>query len=170
VAAGYIAEGVSVKVRRKTRNQRLTLKPNTHDSYVSWERFEAIRASASSNVATGQHHGAPKHGDALLAGLIWCKRCGRKLTVRYTGMKHHMPRDSCSRAWIDNGGPLCIVFGGLHVDDAIEEALLGVFGPGAIAAAQPLPPRKLKNDGIRCASQSRSESGALCRRPGLPAI
>ena len=31
----------------------------------------------------GRHHGAPKHGDTLLAGLIRCKRCGRKLTVRY---------------------------------------------------------------------------------------
>src|SRR2546427_788304 len=100
-----------------------------------FERFEAIRAMVSSNVATGRHHGAPKHGDTLLAGLIRCKRCGRKLTVRYTGMKHHIPRYSCSRAWMDNGGPLCIAFGGLRVDDAIEEALLGVVGPGAIAAA-----------------------------------
>lgn len=33
------------------------------------------------------------------------------------------------------GGPLCIAFGGLRVDDAIEETLLGVVGPGAIAAA-----------------------------------
>ena len=89
----------------------------------------------SSNVPTGRHHGAPKHGDALLAGLIRCKRCGRKLTLRYSGMKHHIPRYSCSRAWMDNGGPHCIAFGGLRVDDAIEEALLGVVGPGAIAAA-----------------------------------
>src|SRR5439155_21527305 len=81
------------------------------------------------------HHGAPKHGDALLAGLIRCKRCGRKLTLRYSGMKHHIPRYSCSRAWMDNGGPHCIAFGGLRVDHAIEEALLGVVGPGAIAAA-----------------------------------
>jgi recombinase-like zinc beta ribbon protein len=58
----------------------------------------------SSNVPTGRHHGAPKHGDALLAGLIRCKRCGRKLTLRYSGMKHHIPRYSCSRAWMDNGG------------------------------------------------------------------
>jgi len=36
---------------------------------------------------------------------------------------------------MDNGGPHCIAFGGLRVDDAIEEALLGVVGPGAIAAA-----------------------------------
>ena len=135
VAAGYPAGGVSGKIRRKRRNEWLTLKPNTHDGYVSWERFEAIRAMVSSNVATGRHHGAPKHGDTLLAGLIRCKRCGRKLTVRYTGMKHHIPRYSCSRAWMDNGGPLCIAFGGLRVDDAIEEALLGVVGPGAIAAA-----------------------------------
>jgi hypothetical protein len=135
VAAGYSAEGVSVKVRRKTRNEWLALKPNTHDGYVSWERFEAIRTMVSSNVPTGRHHGAPKHGDALLAGLIRCKRCGRKLTLRYSGMKHHIPRYSCSRAWMDNGGPHCIAFGGLRVDDAIEDALLGVVGPGAIAAA-----------------------------------
>src|SRR5258706_9436417 len=50
-------------------------------------------------------------------------------------MKHHIPRYTCSRAWMDNGGPHCIAFGGLRVDDAIEEALLGVVGPGAIAAA-----------------------------------
>jgi hypothetical protein len=49
-------------------------------------------------------------------------------------MKHHIPRYTCSRAWMDNG-PHCIGFGGLRVDDAIEEALLGVVGPGAIAAA-----------------------------------
>src|ERR1700729_3800364 len=134
-AAGYTAEGVSVNIRRKKRNEWLTLKPHTHDGCVSWERFEAIRAMVSSNVATGRHHGAPKHGDTLLAGLIRCKRCGRKLTVRYTGMKHHIPRYTCSRAWMDNGGPPCIGFGGLRVDDAIEEALLGVVGPGAIAAA-----------------------------------
>ena len=135
VTAGYTAEGVSVKIRRKTRNEWLTLKPNSHEGYVSWERFEAIRAMVSSNVPTGRHHGAPKHGDALLAGLIRCKRCGRKLTIRYSGLKHHIPRYSCSRAWMDNGGPHCIAFGGLRVDDAIEEALLGVVGPGAIAAA-----------------------------------
>ncbi|MFK4496041.1 uncharacterized protein CbrC (UPF0167 family) [Bradyrhizobium japonicum] len=80
----------------------------------------------SSNVPTSRHHGAPKHGDALLAGLIRCKRCGRKLTLRYSGMEIHIPRYSCSRAWMDNGGPHCIAFGGLRVDDAIEEALLGV--------------------------------------------
>jgi DNA invertase Pin-like site-specific DNA recombinase len=134
-AAGYGADGVSVTIRRKARSQWLALIPEAHEGYVSWERFEAIRTMVSGNVSTGKHHGAPKHGDALLAGLIRCQRCGRKLTLRYTGTRHGIPRYSCSRAWMDNGGPHCIAFGGLRVDDAIEEALLGVVGPGAIAAA-----------------------------------
>ena len=134
VAPGYGAAG-SVKVRRKARSEWLALMPNAHDGYVSWERFEAIRTMVSRNIPTGQHHGAPKHGDALLAGLVRCHRCGRKLTLRYTGTKHAIPRYSCSRGWLDNGEPRCIAFGGLRADDAIEEALLGVVGPGAIAAA-----------------------------------
>jgi hypothetical protein len=90
---------------------------------------------ARSDVPTSRHHGAPKHGDALLAGLLRCRSCGRKLTLRYSGAKHHIPRYSCSRGWMDNGEPRCIAFGGLRVDDAIKEALLTVIGPGTIAAA-----------------------------------
>ena len=125
----------------------------------------------SSNVPTSRHHGAPKHGDALLAGLIRCRRCGRKLTLRYSGTKHHIPRYSCSRGWMDNGEPRCIAFGGLRVDDAIEEALLSVVGPGAIAAAIAAAQgsRRAAGSGARC-PRSRSRSGALCRRSRLPAI
>jgi hypothetical protein len=130
---GYGAAGV--KTRRKARADWLALMPNAHEGYVSWEKAEAIRTMVSSNVPTSRHHGAPKHGNALLAGLIRCHRCGRKLTLRYSGMKHHIPRYSCSRGWMDNAEPRCIAFGGLRVDDAIEEALLRVVEPGAIAAA-----------------------------------
>ena len=121
--------------RRKARGEWLALIPGAHEGYVSWERAEAIRTMVSDNVPTSRHHGAPKHGDALLAGLVRCRRCGRKLTVRYTGAKHDIPRYSCWRGLLDNGEPRCIAFGGLRVDDAIEEALLRVVEPGAIAAA-----------------------------------
>ena len=133
--AGYDGTCAKVTIRRKARSDWLALMPNTHEGYVSWEKAETIRKMVSSNVPTSRHHGAPKHGDALLAGLLRCRRCGRKLTLRYTGAKHHIPRYSCSRGWMDNGEPQCIAFGGLRVDDAIEEALLTVVGPGAIAAA-----------------------------------
>jgi DNA invertase Pin-like site-specific DNA recombinase len=135
VAAGYDGADVKQKIRRKARSDWLALMPNAHEGYVSWEKAEAIRKMVSSNVPTSRHHGAPKHGDALLAGLLRCRRCGRKLTLRYSGAKHRIPRYSCSRGWMDNGEPRCIAFGGLRVDDVIESALLMVVGPGAIAAA-----------------------------------
>ena len=117
------------------RGEWLTLQPGAHDGYIDWERAEAIRRMVSENVPTSRHHGAPKHGDALLAGLVRCRRCGRKLTVRYSGVKHNIPRYACHRGLLDDGEPRCIAFGGLRVDDAIEAALLEVVEPGAIAAA-----------------------------------
>jgi len=131
-AAGFGASAV----RRKDRDDWLALKPGAHEGYVSWERAEAIRRMVSDNVPQSRHHGAAKHGSALLAGLLRCRRCGRKLTVRYTGKKHDIPRYSCWRGLLDNGEARCIAFGGLRVDDAIEHALLQVVGPGAIAAAE----------------------------------
>ena len=135
VAAGYDAKGVSVKIRRKARSDWLALMPNAHEGYISWEKAEAIRKMVNSNVPSSHHHGAAKHGDALLAGLLRCRRCGRKLTLCYSGAKHQIPRYSCIRGSMDNGEPRCIAFGGLQVDDAIEDAILTVVGPGAIAAA-----------------------------------
>lgn len=80
--------------------------------------------------------GAPKHGSALLAGILRCRRCGRKLTVQYTGTKGQIPRYACVRGRLDYGEPSCIAFGGLRVDDAVEAALLAVVQPAAIQAAE----------------------------------
>ena len=133
--AGYDGAAMRSRSRRKDRDEWLALIPGSHEGYVSWERSEDIRRQVSDNVPISRHHGAPKHGDALLAGLVRCRRCGRKLTVRYTGAKHDIPRYSCWRGLLDNGEPRCIAFGGLRVDDAIEQALIPVIEPGAIAAA-----------------------------------
>ena len=131
----YDGSSMRVKNEHKPRSEWLALKPGAHEGYVDWERAEAIRKMVSDNVPTSKHHGAAKHGNALLAGLVRCRRCGRKLSARYSGTKHNIPRYSCCRGQLDNGEPKCISFGGLRVDDAIEEALLQVVGPGAIEAA-----------------------------------
>ena len=54
-------------------------------------------------------------------GACQVPRCGPQLTVRYTGIRHNIPRYSCWRGLLDNGEPRCIAFGGLRVDDAIEK-------------------------------------------------
>ena len=115
-----MAQGVRVKSRRKPRAEWLALKPGAHEGYVDWERAEAIRRMVSDNVPTSRHHGAPKHGDALLAGLVRCRRCGRKLTRPLHRHEAQHPALRLSSGLLDNGEPRCIAFGGLRVDDAIE--------------------------------------------------
>jgi DNA invertase Pin-like site-specific DNA recombinase len=122
-------------IRRKPRQDWLALLPGTHDGYVDWQRSEAIRTMIADNLCGGERPGAVKRGPGLLAGLLRCRRCGRKLTVRYTGRDHDVLRYACNRGWLDSGEPRCIAFGGLQVDDAIGEQVLRAVEPGAIEAA-----------------------------------
>jgi DNA invertase Pin-like site-specific DNA recombinase len=132
-------------VRRKPREEWLALRPGTHEGYVAWERSEAIRQMIIDNNYGGEHRGGAKQGDALLAGILRCRRCGRKLTVRYTGARHDALRYSCSRGWMDNGEPRCIAFGGLKVDDAIAAEILRVVQPGAVEAAMQVQQQELQH-------------------------
>jgi DNA invertase Pin-like site-specific DNA recombinase len=121
--------------RRKPREEWLSLIPDHHEGYLSWERFERIQQMISENYRGPGGPGAPKRGESLLAGLLRCRRCGHKLVVHYTGCHHDVLRYSCHRGWLDNGEAKCIAFGGLGVDEAISQALLEVVQPGAGEAA-----------------------------------
>ena len=135
VAAHLGGSGVKTCARRKPREDWLALQPGAHEGYIDWDRAETIRKMVGDNIPGAGCHGAPKHGKALLAGLLRCRRCGRKLSVQYTGAKHDIPRYVCHRGRLDYGEPSCIGFGGLRVDDAVEDALLAVVQPAAIDAA-----------------------------------
>ena len=122
-------------VRRKPREDWLTLQPGVHEGYVDWQRAESIRKMVRENAPSGGYRGAPKHGAALLAGLLRCRRCGQKLTVHYSGSKSDIPRYVCATGRLDPQERTCISFGGLRVDDTVEEALLAVVQPAAAEAA-----------------------------------
>src|SRR5918994_1997550 len=134
-AASYDAAGFKARARRTPCAEWLALKPGAHQGYVDWDRAEAIGAMVRENVPASSR-GAPKLGAALLSGLLRCRRCGRKLSVQYTGAKGQIPRYACVRGRIDYGEPNCIAFGGLRVDDVVEAALLSVVQPAAVEAAR----------------------------------
>jgi DNA invertase Pin-like site-specific DNA recombinase len=133
-------------IRRKPREEWLSLRPGSHEGYVDWARSEAIRKMLASNLSGTGQAGAAKRGASLLAGLMRCRRCGRKMMVYYTGQNHDTPRYACFRGRLDSGEPPCISFGGLGVDGAIEHELLRVLEPGAIEAAQEADRQKTEHD------------------------
>lgn len=79
--------------------------------------------------------GAVRTGKSLLAGLLRCGQCGRRLHVAYGGKHSVVPRYHCRGALINHGADGCISFGGWRVDQAVEKEVLTVLEPGAIEAA-----------------------------------
>jgi Recombinase/Recombinase zinc beta ribbon domain len=121
--------------RRKPREHWLVLIPHAHEGYVSWEEFEQIQQTMAANVRGWGRAGAATKGAALLAGLLRCRHCGRRLVVCYTGRAHGVLRYACHRWALDNGEPRCISFGGEMIDAAMAQEVLRVVQPAAIDAA-----------------------------------
>jgi DNA invertase Pin-like site-specific DNA recombinase len=98
-------------------------------AYISWERFEANQQRLAANRNLPTTPGAPRNGPALLAGLVRCGRCGRRLVVRYGGPKPCVAY-TCTRGSADYAEPLCQ---GLSNAGTLEELVAGQL----LAAVQP---------------------------------
>src|SRR5208283_2943075 len=59
-----------------------------YDGYISWGEFERNQRMIADNanrMGIGSVKGAVRRGEILLAGLLRCGHCGRKLHVFYSG-------------------------------------------------------------------------------------
>jgi DNA invertase Pin-like site-specific DNA recombinase len=146
--------------RRKRREEWTALIPHAHEGYVSWEESETIRQLVRENVTSSERAGAAKKGAALLTGLLRCGRCGRKLTVRYTGNQHAVLRYACHRGWLDHGEPRCIAFGGVPVDDVISRQIIAVVQPAAVEAAVLARDEQMQNQNDAIAALQRDLEAA----------
>jgi DNA invertase Pin-like site-specific DNA recombinase len=120
----------------RPRSKWSVLLRDHHEGYVTWEVYERIQqVLTGNNYKHGNlHAGVIKRGPALLGGLLRCRRCGRKLSVAYSGNKT-IPRYACNRGAMNNGQARCISFGGTSVDARMSEETLRVVQPAAIDAA-----------------------------------
>ncbi len=118
-----------------------------HPGYINWAEYERNQALLAGNAygRVGDTKSG-RGGQALLAGLICCARCGRRLVVAYRGRRRSYPTYRCDRPNLQLGHRRCIIFGGGRVDDAIAVELLRAVSPLAIEAAEEAG-RMLKEEG-----------------------
>jgi DNA invertase Pin-like site-specific DNA recombinase len=122
--------------RARPMEQWTVLTRDHHEAFISWETFERNRARLSRNSFC-QKAGSSKSargGRGLLAGLLRCRRCGRMLSVAYTG-HYAKPRYWCRRGRQMHGVEPCISFGAARPDQAIGAEILLVVEPLAVEAA-----------------------------------
>ena len=107
-----------------------------HEGYIDWPEFEhnlQLIASNSYSKAGGVKSG--RGGRGLLGGLLSCGRCGRSMSVTYSGHKRGSPVYRCNQQQVQLGLERCQIFGGVRVDAAVTEELIRVVQPMAIEAS-----------------------------------
>ena len=107
-----------------------------HDGYINWAEFERNQKQlAVNNYAKVGGAKSGRGGRALLAGLLSCGRCGRRLMVSDSGRSPGQPVYRCNLPNQMLGLPRCLTFGGPRVDAAVARELLRAVEPMAIEAA-----------------------------------
>jgi DNA invertase Pin-like site-specific DNA recombinase len=122
---------------RKERSTWDTLILDHHEGYISWATFERNQhlISDNANGKSFMSRGAVRRGEALLAGLLRCGHCGRKLHVAYSGEGGGSGRYHCRGAQFNYGGASCISFGGMRVDRVVGDELIERLQPLGVEAA-----------------------------------
>ena len=122
---------------RRARADWEVLIPEHHEGYISWAEFERNQQLIADNANSKgfMARGAVRRGEALLAGLMRCGHCGRRLHVSYSGTDGFCVRYNCRGAHLNHGTEPCISFGGIRVDAAVAAEVLRVLAPLGIEAA-----------------------------------
>lgn len=107
-----------------------------HEGYISWADYERNQVQLAGNAfGKAGDVKSGRGGRALLASLLRCARCGRRLRIVYQGRSPGTAKYRCEAPNLMLGGPRCMAFGAWRVDKAIADELLRAVAPMAIEAA-----------------------------------
>jgi DNA invertase Pin-like site-specific DNA recombinase len=107
-----------------------------HACYIDWESYQENQSRMRHNrhgFEVDEAVASIRSGHGLLASMLRCGRCGRRLHVHYWGKRGTRPRYLC-RGDFDTGGKHCLGFGG-SVDRRFGEELLRAISPLGVRAS-----------------------------------
>lgn len=103
--------------------------PHRHEAYISPEQFELNQRSLYNNRPKGL--GAPRQGKSLLAGLVFCGHCQKRMQVSYKnnggGLRYH-----CISEQIRLGAPRCQTLAGGQLESEVEQLVLEALEPASL--------------------------------------
>lgn len=109
--------------------------PDHHPGYISWETYEENLKRLQNNRTNLERSGPAREGAALLQGLILCGKCGRRMSVRYTGNGGKSPVYECKGRWEHGKRATCTTVPTPSIDQTIGNRLLEVMKPANLELA-----------------------------------
>jgi DNA invertase Pin-like site-specific DNA recombinase len=102
-------------------------------AYISVAQYERNLARMAANRARAESQGAPRHGPALLGGLVICGICGQRMQVTYEPSRRGLTgRYCCQRRHHTYGEPRCQQMAARFLDDHVVAQLLSALAPAAL--------------------------------------
>nr|MBA2712789.1 recombinase zinc beta ribbon domain-containing protein [Rubrobacteraceae bacterium] len=104
-----------------------------YPAYISWEQFLANKQRLHQNGyrLAENTRGAPRKGPALLAGLVLCGHCGRRMGVVYGGSKGKGGY-VCTALPSTHGARSCLYAPRVNTDEAVVEAVVEAIRPSEL--------------------------------------
>lgn len=144
------------------RDQWKVLIKDHHPPYITWDQYMSNqnRLLQNQNKRGPRVKGAPKHGSALLTGLLHCQRCGQKFRVLYSAATGRTPRYVCIGQENKGQPENCLSFAGATLEQLVTKLVFQVVEPAAIAAAEQATSllEQQKNEKIRLVRNQLSQA------------
>lgn len=105
--------------------------PGHCPAYISEERYERNQRRIHENRFGENSKGAPRDGESLLAGIVYCGRCGRRMSVAYSGDRPVM-RYYCTTGRVDFRSAPCQSLSGKQLDELVADKVLKTLEPASL--------------------------------------
>jgi DNA invertase Pin-like site-specific DNA recombinase len=99
-------------------------------AYITWEHYEENQRRMRQNRTSAETVGVPRQGTALLAGLLRCGHCGRRMQATYAkqGRGHYL----CVRHQRQPHATPCGGVAAAAIDDLVAAQVLRALQPAAL--------------------------------------
>jgi DNA invertase Pin-like site-specific DNA recombinase len=99
-------------------------------AYITWDRYLENQRLLLENQRRPATKGRPSGGSALLAGLLHCGRCGRRLHASYASIEQG--RYTCTRPRFEPTDEICGGLPARGLDELVAGQVLQALSPAAI--------------------------------------
>jgi DNA invertase Pin-like site-specific DNA recombinase len=107
-----------------------------YPAYLSWAQFVENQRVLRGNGYRAESRGAPRKGAALLQGIVFCGRCGARMSVlHYSTKEQRSPGYGCFAAYQRRGGATCQCMSARGIDEAVTELFLRAACPAQVEIA-----------------------------------
>ena len=115
--------------------------PNHHEAYITEEEYKTNQILLQQNTQQFAQDGdnerktAPREGECLLQGIVYCARCGCRMQVHYgfnSTRKIKIPRYVCSNRNEEGPSGCHIYLAALPIDDVVVKAAISKLTPNIL--------------------------------------